>query len=51
MCRRDRRCLDVTIDYLIGSFDIILGKGLVRRMEDIEALPSEEKDKVYYLII
>jgi len=43
--------LGVTVDYLIGHSDhIIMDKGLVRRMEDIEALPSEEKDKVYYLI-
>jgi transcriptional regulator with XRE-family HTH domain len=43
--------LSVTVDYLIGHSDhIIMDKGLVRRMEDIEALPIEEKDKVYYFI-
>ncbi|WP_316822035.1 helix-turn-helix transcriptional regulator [Pedobacter gandavensis] len=43
--------LNVTVDYLIGQSDhIIMDKSLIRRMEDIEALPSEEKDKVYYLI-
>lgn len=43
--------LNVTVDYLIGQSDhIIMDKALIRRMEDIEALPSEEKEKVYYLI-
>ncbi len=43
--------LNVTVDYLIGQSDhIIMDKGLIRRMEDIEALPTEEKENVYYLI-
>jgi len=43
--------LNVTVDYLIGQSDhLIMDKNLVRRMEDIEALPNEEKDKVYYFI-
>jgi len=29
---------------------MVMDKNLVRRMEDIEALPNEEKDKVYYFI-
>jgi transcriptional regulator with XRE-family HTH domain len=43
--------LNVTVDYLIGhSENMVMDKNLVRRMEDIEALPTEEKDKVYYFI-
>jgi transcriptional regulator with XRE-family HTH domain len=43
--------LNVTVDYLIGQSDhMIMDKNLMRRMEDIEALPNEEKDKVYYFI-
>ncbi len=43
--------LNVTVDYLIGQSDhLVMDRNLVRRMEDIEALPSEEKDKVYYFI-
>ncbi|TCC99186.1 XRE family transcriptional regulator [Pedobacter hiemivivus] len=43
--------LNVIVDYLIGQSDhIIMDKSLIRRMEDIEALPNEEKEKVYYLI-
>jgi len=43
--------LNVTVDYLIGQSDhMVMDKNLMRRMEDIEALPNEEKDKVYYFI-
>jgi transcriptional regulator with XRE-family HTH domain len=43
--------LGVTVDYLLGGSDkMVLDKKLVKRIEDIEALPSEEKDKVYYFI-
>ena len=43
--------LSVTIDYLIGHTDkIILDKKLMKRIEGIESLPDDEKDKVYYFI-
>ena len=43
--------LNVTVDYLIGNSDkMMYDKVLARRMEDIEALPNEEKDVVYHVI-
>ena len=43
--------LNVTVDYLLGSSNkMVLDKKLMKRMEDVEALPTEEKDKVYYFI-
>jgi len=43
--------LGVTVDYLLGGSDkMVLDKKLIKRIEDIEALPVEEKDKVYYFI-
>jgi transcriptional regulator with XRE-family HTH domain len=43
--------LGVIVDYLIaGSSNMVLDKKLLKRIEDIEALPAEEKDKVYYFI-
>jgi len=43
--------LGVTVDYLLGGSDkMVLDKKLIKRIEDIEALPTEEKDKVYYFI-
>jgi len=43
--------LGVTIDYLVGSTEkTMFDKKLMRRIEDIEGLPEDEKDKVYYFI-
>lgn len=44
-------CLNVTVDYLIGNSDkMSFDKKLMQRLEDIENLPAEERDKVYYII-
>ena len=41
----------VTVDYLIGHSDkMVFDKKLMKRMEDIEALPAEEKNIVYRVI-
>lgn len=43
--------LGFTVDYLLGgSGNMVLDKKLIKRIEDIEALPTEEKDKVYYFV-
>jgi transcriptional regulator with XRE-family HTH domain len=43
--------LAVTVDYLLGNSDnMVMDKKLIKRIEDIEALHVEEKDKVYYFI-
>jgi transcriptional regulator with XRE-family HTH domain len=43
--------LNVTIDYLIGNSDkLIFDKKLLKRLEEIENLPIDEKEKVYYFI-
>jgi transcriptional regulator with XRE-family HTH domain len=42
--------LNVTVDYLLTGSIMVMDKQLMKRIEDIEALPAEEKDKVYYFI-
>lgn len=43
--------LGVTIDYLVGvAENSVLDKKILKRIEDIEGLPEDEKDKVYYFI-
>ena len=42
--------LNVTVDYLLTGSNMVMDKQLMKRMKDIEALPPEEKDKVYYFI-
>ncbi len=43
--------LGVTMDYLVGTSDkMMLDKKLMKRIEDIENLPEDEKEKIYYII-
>jgi transcriptional regulator with XRE-family HTH domain len=40
--------LGVTVDYLLGGSDkMVLDKKLMKRIEDIEALPEKEKEKIF----
>ena len=40
--------LGVTVDYLLGGSDkMVLDKKLMKRIEDIEALPDKEKEKIF----
>jgi transcriptional regulator with XRE-family HTH domain len=43
--------LEVTVDYLLGGSDkMVLDKKTVKRMEEIEALPQKEKEKIFEYI-
>jgi len=42
--------MGVTLDYLLGGNNAILDKELLKRLEDIESLTKEDKDKIYYFI-
>lgn len=40
--------LGVTVDYLLGGTDkMVLDKKMVKRMEEIEALPDKKKEKIF----
>jgi transcriptional regulator with XRE-family HTH domain len=40
--------LGVTVDYLLGGTGkMVLDKKMVKRMEEIEALPDKEKEKIF----
>jgi hypothetical protein len=43
--------LNVTVDYLLGGSDkMVLDKKLLKRIEEIEALPTKEKEKIFEYI-
>jgi len=43
--------LGVTTDYLLGRSDkIVINKKILERIESIENLPEEDKQKIYYFI-
>lgn len=39
--------LEVSMDYLIGKTKMELDKKMVKRLEDIEALPEKEREKIF----
>jgi transcriptional regulator with XRE-family HTH domain len=43
--------LGVTVDYLIGNSDnVAFDRRTLKRLEEIETLSEEDKDKLYYFI-
>ncbi|MCP4373841.1 MAG: helix-turn-helix transcriptional regulator [Deltaproteobacteria bacterium] len=43
--------LGVTTDYLLGRSDkIVINKKILERIENIENLPEEDKQRIYYFI-
>lgn len=42
--------LDVSLDYLVGSTDVVLEKSLVRKINEIQKLPEEDKVCVFKMI-
>ena len=43
--------LGVTVDYLIGGSDkMVMDKKMMQRLEDIENLTSEDKDRIFHFI-
>lgn len=42
--------LDVSLDYLVGSSDAILGKALVKKITDIQKLSEEDKICVHKML-
>lgn len=42
--------LEVSLDYLVGSTDILLDKSVVKRILDIQKLKDEDKTHVFALL-
>ena len=43
--------LEVSLDYLVGEGELkVLNKRTLKRLEDIESLTQDDKDKIYYFI-
>ena len=42
--------LDVALDYLVESTDVVLEKSLVRKINEIQKLPEEDKVCVFKMI-
>ena len=42
--------LEVSLDYLVGSTDLLLDKGIINRIQDIQKLDNENKNHLYALM-
>jgi len=42
--------LEVSLDYLVGSTDLLLDKGIINRIQDIQKLDNENKDHIFALM-
>jgi len=42
--------LGVSLDYLVGSTDLHLDTDIIKRIMDIQKLPNEDKNHIFFLI-
>lgn len=42
--------LQVSLDYLVGSSDLLLDKAIIKRIQDIQKLDAEEKGHIFALM-
>ncbi|TKB99092.1 helix-turn-helix domain-containing protein [Pedobacter cryophilus] len=42
--------LEVSLDFLVGKSDLELDKKTIKRLEDIEKLPDNDKEHIFYAL-
>ncbi|MDY0083092.1 MAG: helix-turn-helix transcriptional regulator [Ignavibacteriaceae bacterium] len=42
--------LEVSLDYLVGSTDLLLDKGILKKIKEIQLLDNENKNHLYALM-
>jgi hypothetical protein len=50
MAAKIAEALNVSLDYLVGSTDLILEKGIVNRIQSIQKLNDEDKGHLFALM-
>lgn len=50
MAKNLAEALEVSLDYLVGSTELLLDKNITKRILDIQQLSSEEKSHVFALL-
>ena len=50
MAAKIAEILDVSLDYLVGTTDLIPEKSLVKKINEIQKLPEEDKTCVFKMI-
>ncbi|WP_169303316.1 hypothetical protein [Pedobacter cryophilus] len=42
--------LEVSLDFLVGKSDLELDKKTIKRLEDIDKLPENDKENIFYAL-
>lgn len=42
--------LDVSLDYLVGNTNILLDSSVIKKIQDIQQLPEEDRKHLFYLV-
>jgi transcriptional regulator with XRE-family HTH domain len=50
MASQIAEALEVSLDYLVGNTSLILDKGIVKRIQDIQLLDKENKNHLFALM-
>ncbi len=50
IARNIAQALEVSLDYLVGNTDLLLDASIIRKIEEIQKLPSQDRDHLFYLM-
>ena len=50
IARKIANALGVSLDYLVGNTEFLLDKDIVKKIQDIQKLPKDDKNHLFYLL-
>ncbi len=50
IARKMALALDVSLDYLVGNTELLLDNSIIKKIEDIQKLPTKDKEHLLYLV-
>jgi len=50
IARKIAQALDVSLDYLVGNTELALNTTIIRKIEEIQQLPEEDRKHLFYLL-
>lgn len=50
IARKMAQALGVSLDYLVGNTDFLLDTDIIKKIQDIQKLPQEDKNHLFYLL-